>query len=146
MYVRALKGYEEAWGPKHTSTLDTVYNLGNLYYGEGRLIQARKMYLRALEDYAGLEGNHQSDISYLKGQLSKLEFMDDKAQPCSSPKDDVLPGGLLEGRPPATSSLFIEDCGKSSGAESRGGGIDKGTETSLRVRKRDLLRRVLNIK
>jgi Tfp pilus assembly protein PilF len=27
MYMRALRGFEEA---KHTSTLETVYNLGNL--------------------------------------------------------------------------------------------------------------------
>ena len=30
MYVRALDGYEKAWGPDHTSTLATVNNLGNL--------------------------------------------------------------------------------------------------------------------
>ena len=31
MYMRALKGYEKAWGPDHISTLDTVNNLGNLH-------------------------------------------------------------------------------------------------------------------
>ncbi|PSN58583.1 hypothetical protein BS50DRAFT_133092, partial [Corynespora cassiicola Philippines] len=31
MYSRALQGREEALGPKHTSTLDTVNNLGALY-------------------------------------------------------------------------------------------------------------------
>jgi hypothetical protein len=31
MYQRALQGYEKAWGLDHTSTLDTVNNLGNLY-------------------------------------------------------------------------------------------------------------------
>jgi hypothetical protein len=31
MYLRALQGYEKARGPNHTSTLDTVHNLGNLY-------------------------------------------------------------------------------------------------------------------
>jgi Zinc finger, ZZ type len=31
MYQRALQGYEKAWGPDHTSTLNTVYNLGLLY-------------------------------------------------------------------------------------------------------------------
>jgi hypothetical protein len=35
MYVRALKGYEEVWRPKHTLTLDTVYNLGNFYRDKG---------------------------------------------------------------------------------------------------------------
>ena len=36
MYLRALRGKEEAWGAKHRSILDTVYNLGNLYFKEGR--------------------------------------------------------------------------------------------------------------
>jgi len=31
MYQRALQGYEKAWGLEHTSTLDTVNNLGLLY-------------------------------------------------------------------------------------------------------------------
>jgi Tetratricopeptide repeat len=31
MYMRALQGKEKAWGPDHTSTLDTVNNLGRLY-------------------------------------------------------------------------------------------------------------------
>ena len=37
MYQRALQGYEKAWGPDHTSTLDTVNNLGLLYYSQGKL-------------------------------------------------------------------------------------------------------------
>ena len=35
MYRRALDGYEKALGPDHTSTLDTVNNLGNLYSRSG---------------------------------------------------------------------------------------------------------------
>jgi tetratricopeptide (TPR) repeat protein len=31
MFERALQGYEKALGLEHTSTLDTVNNLGNLY-------------------------------------------------------------------------------------------------------------------
>lgn len=31
MYVRALRGYEKAWGLNHTSTLTTVASLGALY-------------------------------------------------------------------------------------------------------------------
>ena len=36
MYQRALDGYEKAWGPEHTSTLDTVNNLGLLYKDQGK--------------------------------------------------------------------------------------------------------------
>ena len=48
MYRRALAGYEKAWGPDHTSTLDTVNNLGNLYKNQGKLVEAEEMYRRAL--------------------------------------------------------------------------------------------------
>jgi hypothetical protein len=36
MYQQALAGYEQALGPDHTSTLDTVYNLGKLYSDLGK--------------------------------------------------------------------------------------------------------------
>src|ERR1700710_1632457 len=51
MYQRALQGKEKAWGPEHTSTLNTVNNLGLLYAGLGRLKDAEKMYHRALQGY-----------------------------------------------------------------------------------------------
>src|SRR5438045_5856521 len=51
MYYRSLQGYEKAWGPDHTSTLDTVNNLGNLYKSQGKLDEAEKMYQRALQGY-----------------------------------------------------------------------------------------------
>jgi tetratricopeptide (TPR) repeat protein len=51
MYLRALQGYEKAWGPDYTSTLDTVNNLGVLYADLERLEEAEKMYLRALQGY-----------------------------------------------------------------------------------------------
>ena len=49
MYNRALQGYEKAWGPEHTSTLDTVNNLGSLYKDQGRHQEAEAMYNRALQ-------------------------------------------------------------------------------------------------
>ncbi|KAH7111755.1 pfs domain-containing protein [Dendryphion nanum] len=51
MYQRALRGYEKAWGPEHTSTLDTVNNLGLLYAYLGKLDKAEEMYQRALRGY-----------------------------------------------------------------------------------------------
>jgi tetratricopeptide (TPR) repeat protein len=44
MFQRALQGYEKAWGPDHTETLNTVNNLGNLYSDQGKLVEAEKMY------------------------------------------------------------------------------------------------------
>jgi tetratricopeptide (TPR) repeat protein len=48
MYNYALVGYEKAWGPEHTLTLDTVHNLGILYADQGRHKDAEMMYNRAL--------------------------------------------------------------------------------------------------
>jgi tetratricopeptide (TPR) repeat protein len=49
MYQRALQGYDKAWGPEHTSTLDIVNSLGLLYTNLGRLDEAEKMFQRALQ-------------------------------------------------------------------------------------------------
>ncbi|RMZ87477.1 hypothetical protein DV736_g5297, partial [Chaetothyriales sp. CBS 134916] len=56
MYIRALQGYEEALGPDHPSTLDTVNNLGSLYADQGKLAEAEKMYIRALQGYEHVLG------------------------------------------------------------------------------------------
>jgi hypothetical protein len=48
MYLRALRGREKAWGAEHTSTLDTVNNLGNLYKDQGKIAEAEAILLRAL--------------------------------------------------------------------------------------------------
>ena len=141
MYTRALKGREEALGPKHTLTLDTVYNLGNLYYSIGRLAEAQKMYLRALEGYTDLEGDHESDISYLRAQLLELRSVDDIQQQSSGLKDNEFFGCL-----PKILPLAVEALNKSSGADSREVGNDKGTTVMIRPRKRDLLRRMMQIK
>ena len=45
MYIRALTGYEKALGRDHTSTLDTVNNLGNLYADQGKLAEAERIYI-----------------------------------------------------------------------------------------------------
>ena len=51
MYVRALRGYEKAWGLEHTSTLVAVNNLGLLYADQGKVAEAEEMYVRALRGY-----------------------------------------------------------------------------------------------
>ncbi|KAI4940627.1 hypothetical protein J4E91_011308 [Alternaria rosae] len=56
MYERALQGYEEALGRNHSSTLNTVNNLGILYKDQGKLGEAEKTYERALRGYEALGG------------------------------------------------------------------------------------------
>ncbi|KAF1819699.1 uncharacterized protein K489DRAFT_362142 [Dissoconium aciculare CBS 342.82] len=56
LYMRALRGYEKAWGAEHTSTLDTVNSLGLLYADQGKMAEAEEMYLRALRGYEKVWG------------------------------------------------------------------------------------------
>ncbi|KAF2716087.1 hypothetical protein K431DRAFT_29724, partial [Polychaeton citri CBS 116435] len=49
LYQRVLEEMERVWGPDHTSTLNTVNNLGNLYSKQGKMLEAEQMYKRALE-------------------------------------------------------------------------------------------------
>lgn len=51
MIRRALKGFEDTLGPKHTLTLLTIHNLGMLYADQGKLAEAEAMYDRALQGY-----------------------------------------------------------------------------------------------
>jgi TolA-binding protein len=69
--LRALRGYEEVWGAKYTSTLDTVNNLGNLYLNQGKLKEAEEMYVRALRGKEEVWGRSAStlDTIYNLGNL-----------------------------------------------------------------------------
>jgi hypothetical protein len=51
MYKRALRGKEKVLGTEHTSTLQTVNNLGILYSNQGKLAEAEEMYRRALQGF-----------------------------------------------------------------------------------------------
>jgi hypothetical protein len=76
MYNRALAGKEKAWGPEHTSTLNTVNNLGNLYRVQGRLKDAEMMYNRALAGYEkawGLSTHPRSTLSTTWGTSTVIK-------------------------------------------------------------------------
>jgi tetratricopeptide (TPR) repeat protein len=89
MFKRALRGYEEARGPTHTSTLASVLGLGTLYTDQGKLGEAEQMYERALRGYEEALGpTHTSTLQtvnnlgclYLnQGKLSKAEQMYERA-------------------------------------------------------------------
>jgi len=89
MYDRALQGKEEALGAKHTSTLDTVNNLGILYNDQGRLAEAEAMYDRALQGREeALGAKHTSTLDTVnnlgnlyagQGRLAEAEAMYDRA-------------------------------------------------------------------
>ncbi|PVH67512.1 HET-domain-containing protein [Cadophora sp. DSE1049] len=65
--TRALQGYEKAWGPDHTSTLDT-----------GKLVEAKQMYQRALQGYEKAWGpDHTSTLD--TGKLVEAKQMYQRA-------------------------------------------------------------------
>jgi tetratricopeptide (TPR) repeat protein len=72
MYQRALQWREEALGPDHTSTLDTVNNLGNLYKSQDKLDEAEKMYQRALQGYEKACGLDHTSILDTVNNLGSL--------------------------------------------------------------------------
>jgi Tfp pilus assembly protein PilF len=89
MYERALAGYEKALGPDHTSTLDTVNNLGILYRDRGKLAEAEQMYKRALAGKEKALGpDHTSTLKTVnnlgilyrdQGKLAEAEQMYERA-------------------------------------------------------------------
>ena len=75
MYVLALRGYEKAWGPEHTSTPDTVNNLGNLYADQGKVAEAEEMYVRALRGYGKAVGtDHYQRTCTIARNLYNLHY------------------------------------------------------------------------
>lgn len=67
MFQRALQGNENALGLEHSSTLDSVNCIGNLYMEQGKLVEAEEAYQRALQGYEktlGLE--HTSTLCVVK--------------------------------------------------------------------------------
>lgn len=70
MYQRALDGKEKAWGPDHTSTLNTVNNLGLLYADQGKLAEAEKIYQQTLTGFTNLEGPDHPKTKLVNRNLS----------------------------------------------------------------------------
>ena len=72
MYVRALRRYEKAWGPDHTSTLYAVNDLGILYENQGKHVEAEKMYRRALNGFEKARSSNHIFTFQVVNNLSNL--------------------------------------------------------------------------
>jgi tetratricopeptide (TPR) repeat protein len=89
IYIFTLAGYEKALGADHTSTLNTVNNLGLLYRDQGKLDEAEKMCQRALAGYEkALGADHTSTLNTVnnlgllyrdQGKLDEAEKMCQRA-------------------------------------------------------------------
>jgi hypothetical protein len=133
MYLRALRGKEEAWGAKHTSTLDTVYNLGNLYKDHGEGAKAKVMYERAAEGYEDVEVDRDAQIAYMRTQLSIIVARDGDADggcQVDGQKPLILSAGM------AIQASRVRACDLVNTRSVAG-------EAPVRPRKRDFFMRVL---
>jgi tetratricopeptide (TPR) repeat protein len=79
MLLRALRGKEKAWGAEHTSTLQTVNNLGNLYADQGKMAEAEEMYVRALRGYEKLPWVPPARIESVKQSISSLRLRSNRS-------------------------------------------------------------------
>jgi len=71
--MRALRGKKKAWGPEHTSTLNTVNNLANLLADQGKMVKAEEMYVRALRGYQKTVGNDRPTTQKIARNLQALQ-------------------------------------------------------------------------
>jgi len=76
MYQRALEGYEKALGLEivafYIPALNTAYNLGLLFAGQGNIDRARAMYLGALIGYEKVFGHDYQECGDLQNPHSSL--------------------------------------------------------------------------
>ena len=64
-----MAGYEKALGPKHTSTLTKVHNLGMLYESQGKVAE-EAMYERALVEMEKTLGPNIENFACVGGMVS----------------------------------------------------------------------------
>jgi tetratricopeptide (TPR) repeat protein len=89
MYLRAIQGYEKAFGADHPSTLDIANSLGVLFKDQGKLKKAEEMSQRALQGYEKTLGaDHPSTLDTVnnlgllyrnQGKLKEAEKMHQRA-------------------------------------------------------------------
>ena len=72
MYLRALAGYERAWGHKHKRPLDTRYNLAIMYKQTSMLEEAAKHFRLVVEGYTKVLGARDSETIEAFNQLEEL--------------------------------------------------------------------------
>lgn len=73
-----MRGREKALGLDHTSTLQTVNNLGNLYIHQGKLKEAEEMFQRALKGKEKALGPDHTSTLATVGNLGNLYANQDK--------------------------------------------------------------------
>ena len=73
-YINVDNGQQlgQPLGPKHTSTLTMINNLGNLYKSQGKLLKAEAMYERAMAGYEKALGSKHTSTLTMVNNLGNL--------------------------------------------------------------------------
>ena len=74
MYLRSLRGKQKVWGLDHAKTLNTVHNLGTLYFQQEKWQEAGEMYSRALRGYEKAWGSKSKSTLSVINHLGELHF------------------------------------------------------------------------
>jgi Tfp pilus assembly protein PilF len=78
MYQRAVAGYEKVLGSGHTSTLETVFLLGDLFSTQRKLAEAEIIYWRALAGYGNALGSGNNNLGNFcvdQGRMMEADAM-----------------------------------------------------------------------
>ena len=75
MYIRTLAEYEKAWDAKHTSTLDTINNLKNLYSDQDKIKKTKEMYIWLLWTFTGKKKAWNAKHTLTLNTINNLKFL-----------------------------------------------------------------------
>ncbi|KAI1181832.1 hypothetical protein F5B17DRAFT_423298 [Nemania serpens] len=77
MYLRALRGYEKAMGPrdiiKYWPAINTLRNFGALLSAQGKLTEAKSSFEQAYNSLEALLGPSHKDVQSLRSTLLDLD-------------------------------------------------------------------------
>ena len=73
MYLRALAGFEKAWGPERKQALDTRYNLGLLYKARSIFGNAVQLFELVVQGYTKLLGPEHGETVEALNQLENCK-------------------------------------------------------------------------
>lgn len=88
MYIRALSGLKLVFGPEDELTIKVVVSLGVLFATQGRLVEAERMFQRALIGRRNLGPEHLSvldtiqclgSLYYRQGRVAEAQQMHERA-------------------------------------------------------------------
>lgn len=70
---RVIKAKVKAWGSSHSTTIDSIIHLANLYTSQSRLTEARSLLLQAFRDWKSTQTKSTPEILNLLTLLAEVD-------------------------------------------------------------------------